>query len=81
MQSVTEPESVRNYDEMIVPDRTGDLRTSGRMLIQYGTGVREVEAQSGGETIPEVPVISHEAGQYEFYPDFREIGQGVELRT
>ena len=72
---VTEPESVRNYDEMIVPDRTGDLRTSGRMLIQYGTGVREVEAQSGGETIPEVPVISHEAGQYEFYPDFREIGR------
>lgn len=72
---VTEPESVSSYDSMIVPDKKGGGQTSGRVLIQYGTGVREVEAQAAGELVPQVPVISHEVGQYEFYPDFSEIGK------
>ncbi len=72
---VTEPESVRNYDGMIVPEGDGGGQASGRVLIQYGTGVREVDAQSAGELVPQVPVIAHEAGQYEFYPDFTEIGK------
>ncbi|MCM1191180.1 MAG: beta-glucuronidase [Butyrivibrio sp.] len=42
--------------------------------IQYGTGVKKVSlSEVCSELIPEVPVISHEIGQYEMYPDFREI--------
>lgn len=42
--------------------------------IQYGTGVKKVKlSEIRSELIPEVPVISHEVGQYETYPDFSEI--------
>lgn len=42
--------------------------------IQYGTGVRQVSLSgTDSELIPRIPVISHEIGQYETYPDFREI--------
>lgn len=42
--------------------------------IQYGTGVKQVRlSEVRSELIPEIPVISHEVGQYEIYPDFREI--------
>ncbi len=71
---VTEPESVYNYDRMIAPEKaeaTGGK--SGKVLIQYGTGVKEVDAEAAEEFIPDVPVIGHEVGQYEFYPDFGEI--------
>lgn len=44
--------------------------------IQYGTGVKRVRlSEIRSELIPEVPVISHEIGQYVFYPDFREISK------
>ncbi len=44
--------------------------------IQYGTGVKRVRlSEVQGELIPKVPVISHEIGQYEIYPDFDEILQ------
>ena len=74
-----------NYDEAIRPsclstgkmaDTADETVTSDEQFveIQYGTGVKQVrlsEVQS--ELIPEIPVISHEIGQYETYPDFREI--------
>ena len=72
----TAPESVSNYDSMIAPDvipgeeATG---TAGKIAIQYGTGVKWVDADSAQAFVPQVPVISHEVGQYEFYPDFNEI--------
>ena len=70
----TEPESVSNYDKMIAPEVVADnTGKAGKVLIQYGTGVKEVDAESAQAFIPEVPVISHEVGQYEFYPDFDEI--------
>ncbi len=72
---VTEPESVSNYDAMIAPAVAESSGKAGKIMIQYGTGVKEVEAASAEAFIPEVPVISHEVGQYEFYPDFGEIGQ------
>lgn len=44
--------------------------------IQYGTGVKRVRlSEVRSQLIPEVPVISHEIGQYVFYPDFREISK------
>ena len=72
----TAPESVSNYDKMIAPDIVEAASdAAGKIQIQYGTGVKEVDAESAQAFIPEVPVISHEVGQYEFYPDFDEISQ------
>ncbi len=72
----TEPESCTNYDRMIVPEVMADnAGKTGKIQIQYGTGVKEVDAESAQAFIPRVPVISHEVGQYEFYPDFDEIGK------
>lgn len=71
---MTEPESVTNYDRMIVPEEmSASADRTGTIQIQYGTGVKEVEADAAQAFIPHVPVISHEVGQYEFYPDFSEI--------
>ena len=69
----TAPESVSNYDASIVPETLGQSGEAGKGQIQYGTGVKEVDAQSADALIPDVPVISHEIGQYVFYPDFSEI--------
>lgn len=69
----TAPESVSNYDAGIVPETPGQSGEAGKVQIQYGTGVKEVDAQSADALIPDVPVISHEVGQYVFYPDFSEI--------
>lgn len=67
------PNTVHNYDKIIVPESLGEASEGGKILIQYGTGVKEVEAGSTETFIPEVPVISHEVGQYETYPDYGEI--------
>lgn len=69
----TAPESVSNYDASIVPETLGQSGEAGKVQIQYGTGVKEVDAQSTEAFIPDVPLISHEVGQYVFYPDFSEI--------
>ena len=101
----TAPESVTNYDRMIAPEVVADAAgKTGKIQIQYGTGVKEVDVESAQAFIPNVPevelcstsdsdclqspsvastqpraagwpkpVISHEVGQYEFYPDFDEI--------
>ncbi len=41
--------------------------------IQFGTGTKKVKAQKQEELISQVPVVSHEIGQYEIYPDYSEI--------
>ena len=51
---------------------------AGEIEIQFGTGVKKVSASDGAgaeELVPEVPVISHEIGQYSMYPDIRRAGQ------
>lgn len=70
---MTAPESASNYDASIVPETLGQSGEAGKVQIQYGTGVKEVDAQSADALIPDVPIISHEVGQYVFYPDFSEI--------
>lgn len=70
---MTAPESASNYDASIVPETLGQSGEAGKVQIQYCTGVKEVDAQSADALIPDVPVISHEVGQYVFYPDFSEI--------
>ena len=73
----TAPESVSNYDRMIAPEITPGEATgkAGKIAIQYGTGVKWVDAEDAQAFVPQVPVISHEVGQYEFYPDFDEISR------
>ncbi len=70
----TAPESMTDYDAMVAPTVSqGAAGQAGKMLIQYGTGVKEVNAEAAEAFVPQVPVITHEIGQYQFYPDFDEI--------
>lgn len=70
----SEPESVHDYDDIIAPRTVQqEQQTAGKTLIQFGTGVKEVDAAAADVLLPQVPVISHEIGQYTFYPDFHEI--------
>ncbi len=68
------PKAGYNYDYLIKPEAVETSGgTGGKILIQYGTGVKEVEAEGGMGLIPDVPVVTHEVGQFFFYPDYREI--------
>lgn len=69
------PNTTHNYDEIIRPvvKEKGSTGEVGLKQIQYGTGIKEVLVSDTEEFIPKVPVISHEIGQYETFPDFNEI--------
>lgn len=70
------PTTSYNYDELIEPRalQVGDSK-NGTIQIQYGTGVKEVEVSATKEMIPQVPVVSHEIGQYGMYPNYNEIAK------
>lgn len=69
--------TLTDYDEHIQPSACKTERNAqvgGKITVQYGTGVKTVDAGTCGEgPAPSVPVISHEIGQYAVYPDYREI--------
>ncbi len=74
------PSTAWNYDNAIRPEpdenrEDTESRTGGGTIeIQYGTGVKKVQAdENTQELIPDIPVVSHEIGQYFIYPDFNEI--------
>ena len=69
------PNSSYDYDEMIVPTNlTASAAASGKVEIQFGEGVKVVDADGGEEPLlPNKPVVSHEIGQYFMYPDYSEI--------
>ncbi len=70
------PKAGYDYDYLIKPEAVeAKGGEGGKILIQYGTGVKEVEAEGSMGLIPEVPVITHEVGQYFTYPDYREISR------
>lgn len=76
------PGTMMDYDERIVPTVTGEKGSEaeagdGTIQIQYGTEARTVKADAAGdgELIPQLPVVSHEIGQYAVYPNFEEIGK------
>ncbi len=51
-----------------------DVNSAGLIEIQFGTGVKTVEASAAeSKLIPHIPVVSHEIGQYATFPDFKEI--------
>ena len=70
------PSTMHQYDDVIFPRQTAgeDSGDTEEIEIQYGTGVKKVQvSKTAGGLIPTKPVITHEIGQYEVYPDFREI--------
>lgn len=69
------PDSNYCYDPLIRPEAVSDGKSSGGTIeIQYGTGVKTVSLSDGsGELITDIPVVSHEVGQYFTYPDYSEI--------
>ncbi|CAN7354936.1 beta-glucuronidase [Paenibacillus sp. LjRoot153] len=74
------PNTIMDYDDMIVPQQLSfneaENGSGATIQIQYGTGVKTVETNhTGSELIPQVPVISHEIGQFAMYPNFEEIGK------
>ena len=69
------PNSNHNYDDIIAPMQVSEGQASeGYIEIQYGIGTKKVKAVSSEQAlVPQVPVISHEIGQYDFFPDFTEL--------
>ena len=71
------PNSLHNYDPLIdEAESLGGVQTvdeNGEIMIQYGTEMRRVKAESWDNISVHVPVISHEVGQYVIFPDFDEI--------
>lgn len=69
------PNSDYTYDEHIKPNSVNNETSAGGTIeIQYGTGVKTVSVDnSSGEFVSNVPVVSHEVGQYFMYPDYGEI--------
>ncbi|MCD7731674.1 MAG: beta-glucuronidase [Oscillospiraceae bacterium] len=69
------PNSNYNYNAVIRPSSVSLEKSGGGTIeIQYGTGVKTVSLENGaGEFISQIPVVSHEVGQYFMYPDYNEI--------
>ncbi len=73
------PSASINYDNSIFPSEAINSNSSavdenGYIKIQYGTGMKLIKADELGEQfVPNVPVVSHEVGQYETFPNFNEI--------
>lgn len=73
------PDTRFSYDEAIRPTygaKGSGLSSDDTIEIQYGTGVKRVKlTEVHGELVPEIPVVSHEIGQYETFPDFSELSK------
>ncbi|SET20806.1 glycoside hydrolase family 2 TIM barrel-domain containing protein [Paenibacillus sp. NFR01] len=73
------PGTMKDYDDQIVPPdfrnaSDAELSSGATIQIQYGTEAKTVQVGDGsGEWIPQIPVVSHEIGQYATFPDFEEI--------
>ena len=48
---------------------SADVKIGDVIEIQFGTGTKKVKAEGKEELIPHIPVVSHEIGQYETYPE------------
>lgn len=73
----TEPGTLFDYDDNIMPGANVTVNGSNEeetITIQYHDHTKEVKASSQTDClVPSVPVISHEIGQYETYPNYKEI--------
>ncbi|MBR4554808.1 MAG: beta-glucuronidase [Ruminococcus sp.] len=72
------PSTMHDYDSAVNPEtKSGHGENKGGTVqIQYGTGVKTVEAtEADSSFIPNVPIVTHEIGQYETFPNFDEIAK------
>lgn len=70
---VKKPCAGNDYDAAVTGNSLFDVK-KGEIQIQYGTSVRTVEAEGNDDGFrPQIPIITHEVGQYETYPNFSEI--------
>lgn len=71
------PAANHDYDSIIRPKKQAsstEISEDGTVQIQYGTTMKTVKAsEADADFIPEVPIVTHEIGQYETYPNFKEI--------
>ena len=73
------PSTMKDYDSAIHPHKAAkasDISGDGTVQIQYGTTMKTVKAsEADADFIPTVPIVTHEIGQYETFPDFDEISK------
>ena len=71
------PAANHDYDSIIRPKKQAsstEISEDGTVQIQYGTTMKTVKAsEADADFIPEVPIVTHEIGQYETYPNYKEI--------
>ena len=71
------PSTLHNYDGVIRPERRASATETGgdgTVQIQYGTTMKTVRAtDTDADFIPSVPIVTHEIGQFETFPNFDEI--------
>lgn len=72
------PSTMKCYDSIIKPEvasgESGEADENGMVKIQYGTTMKLVKAsEADASFIPDVPIVTHEIGQYETYPNFDQI--------
>lgn len=71
------PSTLHDYDAAVHPVRhsqSAEASADGTVQIQYGTTMKTVRAsEADADFIPDIPIVTHEIGQYETYPDFDEI--------
>ncbi len=70
------PSTMHGYDEIIFPrqSKTDSDDEVREIAIQYGTGVKKIQVRKCTDgLIPTKPIITHEIGQYEVFPNFQEI--------
>ena len=64
------PNTAYDYDAIIRGENGSENEGGDTIQIQYGTGVKTVKLSAAdGSYIPHKPVISHEVGQYDYFPD------------
>ncbi|MBQ8135898.1 MAG: hypothetical protein IJ174_00490, partial [Clostridia bacterium] len=61
-----------DYDHCVLAPSEGCASGGKEAFIQRGTGVERVTGDDGAGAPVRVPIVSHEVGQYTFYPDFDE---------
>lgn len=70
------PSTNYSYEDAIFPQVEGNETnaTDGEYIdIQFGTEAKRVKKTDSETLIPNVPIVTHEIGQYETYPDYDEI--------
>ncbi|MBR3268118.1 MAG: beta-glucuronidase [Oscillospiraceae bacterium] len=71
------PSAAWDYEANLTAGRQNAAGTGNEpaeLDIQYGTGVKRVKASGqNGIFVPDIPVVTHEIGQYNIYPDYSEI--------